>query len=85
MWAARSSCFTKRRAFTSGFVVTKSVASYPLQNSTVVGREDAFTYMCVYIAVEVEVTDSQSYTYGVATSSRLLQTIGLFCRISSPL
>ena len=58
MWAARSSCFTKRRAFTSGFVDTKSVASYPLQNSTVAGREDAFTYMCVYVALEVEVSDS---------------------------
>jgi len=34
------------------------------------------TYTYVYVYVEI-------YTYGVATISRLLKIIGLFCRISS--
>jgi len=34
--------------------------------------------MCVHVCTYV-------YGYGVATMSRLLKIIGLFCRISSPL
>ena len=35
-----------------------------------------YKYMCMYMCVYI-------YTYGVATSSRLLEIIGLFCRIQS--
>ena len=39
--------------------------------------------MCVCVCMYIRIRRSGSFRYGVATISRLLKIIGLFCRISS--
>ena len=46
----------------------------------------ACAYVCVYVYMQVCFTESAPYprkVYGVATISRLLKIIGLFCKVQS--
>jgi len=41
----------------------------------------AYIYIYLYVCIDVNLTSIYIITYGVATISRLLKTIVLFCRI----